>query len=88
MQPKIFSSPFFSESNIQSNLNSSDTDGSFTMDNSNSFLSTYEILPIVQIKTKFKEIFLFYHELVCCVYSLESPLRGDSNEYMQHTIIM
>ena len=24
--------------------------------------------------------------LVCCVFSLESPLRGDSNEYTQYTI--
>ena len=24
---------------------------------------------------------------VCCVFSLESPHRGDSNENMQHTII-
>ena len=37
-------------------------------------------------KQKFKEIFLFYREIVCCVYSLESPHRGDSNEYTQHTI--
>ena len=33
---------------IQSNLYSSNTDGSFTMVNSNSFLSPYEILPIAQ----------------------------------------
>ena len=33
------------------------------------------------------EFFSFYYEIVCCVYSLESPHRGDSNEYMQHTII-
>ena len=33
---------------LQSNLNSSNTDGSFTMANSNSFLSLYEILPIAQ----------------------------------------
>ena len=33
---------------IQSNLNSSNTDGSFTMANSNSFLSPYENLPITQ----------------------------------------
>ena len=38
--------------------------------------------------------FLFYHGIVCCVYlikvvySLESPYRGDSNEYTQHTIIV
>ena len=33
-------------------------------------------------------VFLFYHGIVCCVYSLESPHRGDSNEYTQHTIIV
>ena len=26
-----------------------------------------------------------YIIMVCCVYSLESPRRGDSNEYTQHT---
>ena len=24
---------------------------------------------------------------ICCVFSLESPHRGDSNEFTQHTII-
>ena len=33
---------------IQSNLDGSNPDGSFTMANSNSFLSPYEILPIAQ----------------------------------------
>ena len=33
---------------LQSNLDSSNTDVSFTMANSNSFLSAYEILPIAQ----------------------------------------
>ena len=33
---------------IQSSLNISNTDGSFTMAYSNSFLSPYEILPIAQ----------------------------------------
>ena len=37
-----------SRSGIQSNLDSSDTEGSFTMANSNSFLSSYEILPIAR----------------------------------------
>ena len=32
--------------NLQSNIDSANTDGSFTMVNSNSFLSPYEILPI------------------------------------------
>ena len=35
-----------------------------------------------------REILLFYYEIVCCVYSLESPHRGDSNEYTQHTSIL
>ena len=70
-------------STIQSNHDGSNTDGSFTMANSNSFLSLYEIHPIAQEN---REIFLFYREIVCCVYSLESPQRGDSNEYTQHTI--
>ena len=71
---------------VQSNLDGSNTDGSFTMANSNSFLSPYEILPIAQKKKQiFKDFFLFYREIVCCVYSLESPHRGDSNEYTQHT---
>ena len=29
-----------------------------------------------------------YRENVCCVYSLESPHRGDSDEYTQDTIIL
>ena len=37
-----------SSGKIQSNLDSSNTDGSFTMANSNSFLIPYEVLPIAQ----------------------------------------
>ena len=33
---------------VQYNLNSSNPDGSFTLDDSNSFLSPYKILPIAQ----------------------------------------
>ena len=29
---------------------------------------------------------IFFNMKVCCVYSLESPHRGDSNEYTQYTI--
>ena len=79
---------------IQSNLDSSNTDGSFTMANSNSFLSPYETLPLAQEN---KYLGKFYLEIVCCVYSLESPHRAilmqiasssDSNAYTQHTIIV
>ena len=68
---------------IQYNLNGSNTDGSFTVDDSNSLFSPYKILPIAQ-ENNYLMIFL----IVCCVYSLESPHRGDSNEYTQHTILV
>ena len=74
---------------LQSNLESLNTDCSFTMANSNSFLSPYEVF-LTAHENKynvFREIFLFYREIVCCVYSLESPHQGNSNEYTQHTII-
>ena len=29
----------------------------------------------------------FFNMKVCCVFSLESPHRGDSNEHTQHAII-
>ena len=55
--------------------------------------ANYSITSIARTRiaqeNKYLEIFfLFYHGIVCCVYSLESPLRGDSNEYTQHTIIV
>ena len=46
--------------NIQSNLDSSNIDGSFTMANSNSFFSLCEILPFAQEQI-IRESFLFYH---------------------------
>ena len=30
----------------------------------------------------------FFNMKVCCVFSLESPRRGDSNEYTQYTIFI
>ena len=64
-------------------------DGSFTVDDSNSFFSPNKILPINSSRKQiFRDFFLFYHGIVCCVYSLESPHRGDSNEYTQHTNIV
>ena len=72
---------------LQSNLNSSNTDGSITMTNSYSFLSPHEILPITQ-ENKCLVFYLFYHEIVCCVCLLESPHRCYSSEYTQHTIIV
>ena len=70
---------------IQSNLESSNTEG-FTIANSNSFLSPYDSLLIVSRNQILREIFLLYHEIVCCVYSLESLHRGHSNN-TQHTLL-
>ena len=68
---------------LQSNLNSSNTDGLFEL--------SFESLRNSSNRSKkqiFKEAFLFHYEIVCCVYSLELPLRGNSNEYTQHTVIV
>ena len=74
---------------LQSNLSSSNTDSSLTTANSNSFFSPYEIRQVAQ-ENRYLMIFffLFYHGIVCCEYSFESPHRGDSNEDTQHTIIV
>ena len=34
-----------------------------------------------------RAIFTIFFNMVCCVFSVESPHGGDSNEYTQHTII-
>ena len=44
---------------IQSNLNDSNMDGSFTVDDSNSFFSPYKILPIAQ-ENKYLGIFSYF----------------------------
>ena len=63
---------------IQYNLNGSNTDGSFTVVDSNSFFSPYKIHPIAQENKYLSIFFLFYYRID----------RGDSNEYTQHTIVM
>ena len=69
----------------QSILKRSNTDGWFTMafdSLRNSSDNSRKQIGLL------KDFFLFYHEIVCRVYSLEPPHRGDSNEFTQHTIIM
>ena len=54
---------------VQSNLNSSNTDGSFTMANSNSFLSPYEIYPIDQENKYLRKLSYFIKKLyVVCTH--------------------
>ena len=61
--------------NIQYDLNSSNTDGSFTVDDSNFFFSIpTKFFQYLKKNNKYLMIFfLFYHGIVCCVYSLELP---------------
>ena len=55
--------------NIQSDLNSLKTDGSFTMANSNLFLSPYEILLIAQENKYLREFSYFIMKLyVMCTH--------------------
>ena len=56
--------------NIQSNLNSSNTNGWFTMADSNLCLSSYEILRIAPENNYSRKL---YYEIVFCVYSLDTP---------------
>ena len=48
--------------NVQYNLSGSNTDGSFTVDDSNSFFSPYKLLSIKYLMI----FFLFYYGIVCC----------------------
>ena len=46
-----------------------------------------ECLSKRQVRRHNRDIFfIFFNMKVCCVFSLESPPRGDSNEYPQYTI--
>ena len=67
---------------IQSNLNSSNTDGSFTMADSNSFLSPYEILPTT-LENKYlrKFSFLSWNCMLCVLHRIASMRRF----YGEHT---
>ena len=59
--------PRFEE--LQSNLDSSNYDGSFTMANSNSFLSPYEMLPLAQENKYFGKFSYFIMKLyVVCTH--------------------
>ena len=66
--PKPFCIPTFFE-HLQLNLDGSNTDGSFTMANLNSFLSPYEILPIAQENKYLRKFSYFIVKLyVVCTH--------------------
>ena len=46
-----------------------------------------ECLSQCQVRGHNGDIFsIFFNMKVCCVFTLKSPHRGDSNEYTQHSI--
>ena len=46
-----------------------------------------ECCSLRQVRRHNKNIFsMFFNMKACCLFSLESPHRGDSNEYTQYTI--
>ena len=59
---------------------------SFTSAVSNSFLSPGKISH--GCRHYFGMIFLFVLIMICCLYSLESPRSGDSNENTQYILIL
>ena len=47
----------------------------------------FETGVVGQVRRHNKDIFsIFFNMKVCCIFLLESPHRGDSNEYTQYTI--
>ena len=62
---------------LQSNLDGSNTDGSFSMANSNSFLSPYEILPTAQ-ENKYLRKFSYFIAKLYVVSILMSTLNIQS----------
>ena len=78
----------FRPTQLQYNLNGSNTDGRVYRGWFELFFQSLQNSSYSSRKQIFRDFFLFYHGIVCCVYSLELPHRGDSNEYTQHTIFV
>ena len=57
------------ETQLQFNLYGSNTDGSFTMDDSNSFFQSQQNSSNSSRRQILRDFFLFYHGIVPCVYS-------------------
>ena len=73
---------------VQYNFNGSNTDGSFSTAVSNSFSSPLTKNHPAADLGLIRVIFVFKLKMVYCVFSLESPRWGDSNENTQHTFML
>ena len=73
---------------LQYDFNGSNTDGSFSTAVSNSFSSPLTKNHPAADLGLIRVIFVFKLKMVYCVFSLESPRWGDSNENTQHTFML
>ena len=71
---------------LQSNLDGSNSDGSFIMANSNSFLSPYEILPIAQENKYLRNFLILSWNCMLCVHSTYNPSVENRKEFPKLSI--
>ena len=68
--------------NIQQNFNGSKTSGNMKISSKQGQFELKSVNHSAGSGGKNKDIFsIFFNMMVYCVFSLESPRRGDSNEY-------
>ena len=83
----LYMSDMFILGIIQSNFSGSNTFGTMKISSRQGYFEPMRVEYSVRqgglIGISF---FIFFNMKVCCVFSLESPHRGDSNEYTQYTI--
>ena len=69
---------------IQSNFNGSNTFGTMKISSRQGYFEPMRVDYRRKVRRLNRDIFLiFFNMKVCCVFILESPHRGDSNEYTQ-----
>ena len=72
--------------NVQSNFNGSNTFGTMKINSRQEWFEPMRVDYSARSGGIIRIFSIFFNMKVCCVFSLESPHRGDSNEYTQYTI--
>ena len=72
--------------NIQSNFNGSNTFGTMKISSTQGYFEPMRVDNSARSGGITRISLIFYNMKVCCVFSLESPHRGDSYEYTQYTV--
>ena len=71
---------------IQLNFNGSNTFGTMNIGSRQGYFEPMMVDNSTRSGGIIRMSLIFYSMKVCCVFSLESPHWGDSNEYTQYTI--